>query len=102
MIFFTLRCQLVRPSASKFFSMRPFVQARQEGGQKGSLSGDTGGPGFRIVRFGMQNSSAQTTACGRDDVFFLFRAEIRTSADAMTLFCSSLDVEPKFHPRKDC
>ena len=49
----------------------------------------------------MQNLSAQTMACGRDDVFFLFRAEIRTSADAMTLFCSSLDVEPKFeHLRK--
>ena len=29
-------------------------------------------------------------------LFFLFRAEIRTSVDAMTLFCSSLDVEPKF------
>ena len=29
-------------------------------------------------------------------MFFLFRAEIRTSADAMTLFCSSLNVEPKF------
>ena len=27
-------------------------------------------PGFRIVRFKMQNLSAQTTACGRDDVFF--------------------------------
>ena len=47
-------------------------QARREGGQKGLLSGDTGGPGFRIVRFRMQNSSAQTTACIRDDVFFYF------------------------------
>ena len=49
------------------------------GGQKGSLSGGPGthgGPGFRIVRFRMQSSSAQTTACGRDDVSFLFRAEI--------------------------
>ena len=36
------------------------------GGQKGSLSG---GPGFRFVRFRMQNSSAQTSACGHDDVF---------------------------------
>ena len=65
-------------------------QAHREGGQKGSLSGDSGGLGFRIVRFRMQNSLAQTTACGRDDVFFLFRAEIRTSVDAMTLFRSSL------------
>ena len=32
--------------------------------------GDAGGPGFGIVRFRMQNSSAQTTACGRDDVSF--------------------------------
>ena len=51
------------------------IQARREGGQKGSLSGGPGtqgGPGFRIVRFKMQNSSAQTTACGRDDVFFYF------------------------------
>ena len=69
------------------------------GGQKGSLTGGLGtqgDPWFRIVRIRMQNSSAQTMACGRDDVFFFFRAEIRTSADAMTLFCSSLDVEPKF------
>ena len=29
-------------------------------------------------------------------MFFLILAEIRTSADAMTLFCSSQDVEPKF------
>ena len=45
----------------------------ERGGQKGSLSGGPGtqgNPGFRIVRFRMQNSSAQTTACGRDDVFF--------------------------------
>ena len=38
-------------------------QVRREGGQKGSLSGGPGtqgGPGFRIVRFRMQNSSAQT------------------------------------------
>ena len=73
-------------------------QARREGGQKGSLSGGLGiqeGLEFRIVRFRMQNSSAQTTACGRDDAFF-FRAEMRTYADAVTLFCSSLDVEPKF------
>ena len=34
--------------------------------------GDSGSRGFRIVRFRMQNSSAQTTACGRDDVFFFF------------------------------
>ena len=68
------------------------------GGQKGSLSGGSGtqgGPGFRIVRFRILSSSAQTTASGRDD-FFLFRVEIRTSADAMILFSSSLDVEPKF------
>ena len=73
-------------------------QARREGGQKGSLSGGLGiqeGLGFRIVRFRMQNSSAQTTVCGRDDAFF-FRAEMRTYADAVTLFRSSLDVEPKF------
>ena len=84
-------------------------QARREGGLKGSLSGGSGtqgGPGFRIVRFRIQNSSAQTTACGRDDVFFLISggnsnicglydlillitrcwAEIWTSAEAMTLF----------------
>ena len=45
------------------------------GGQKGSLSGGPGtqgGPGFRIIRFRMQNSSAQTTACGRVNVFFYF------------------------------
>ena len=73
------------------------------GGQKGSFSGDPGtqgGPGFRNIRFRMQNSSAQTTACDAM-MFFLFRAKIRTSADAMTLFCSSLDVEPKFeHMRR--
>ena len=43
--------------------------------QKRSLSGSPGtqkGPGFRIVRFRMQNSSAQATACGRDDVFFFY------------------------------
>ena len=45
------------------------AQTRREGGQEGSLSG---GPGFTIVRFRMPNSSAQTTACGRDDVFFDF------------------------------
>ena len=55
------------------------MPAEREGGQKGSRSGGPGtqgDPGFRIVRFKMQNSSAQTTACGRDDVFFLFRAKI--------------------------
>ena len=44
-------------------------------GQKGSLSGSPGtqgDPGFRIFRFRMQNSSAQTKVCGRDDVFFYF------------------------------
>ena len=43
-------------------------------GQKGSLSGvpgTQGGPGFRIVRFRMQISSAQTMACGRDNVFLI-------------------------------
>ena len=74
----------------------PQVQTRREGGRRGHCPGTQGGPGFRIVRFRMQNSSAQTTACRRDDVFFRFRAEIQTSADSMTLFCSSLDVEPKF------
>ena len=38
------------------------------GGQKGSLSGDTGGPGVQIVRFRMQNSSAQTA----DAIIFFF------------------------------
>ena len=79
------------------------------GGQKGSLTGGLGtqgDPWFRIVRIRMQNSSAQNTACGRDDVFFFFSgrnsnicgrydlillitrcwAEIWTSAEAMTLF----------------
>ena len=45
------------------------VQARREGGgQKGSLPAD---PGFRMVRFRMQNSSVQITACGREDVFMI-------------------------------
>ena len=46
----------------------------ERGGQKGVTvrwPGDAGGPGFRNVRFRMQNSSAQTTACGRDDVFLI-------------------------------
>ena len=53
----------------------PPTPAERGGGEKGSLSGGPGtqgGPGFRIVTFTMQNSSAQTTACGRDDVFFDF------------------------------
>ena len=72
--------------------------------------GTQGSPGFRIVRFRMQNSSAQTTACGRKDAFLilgrnsnicgrydLFRSsldfgpKIRTSVNAMIFFCSSLD-----------
>ena len=70
---------------------RRFFGAVFRRGQKGSLSEvpeTQGGPGFRIVRFRMQNSSAQTTACGRDDVFFLFRAEIQTSADSIIFFSS--------------
>ena len=43
-------------------------QARREGGAEGVT---LGGPGFRIVKFRMQNSSAQTTACGRDEVFLI-------------------------------
>ena len=82
------------------YSMSPIGPGPPKGGgHKMSLSEGPRtprGPGFKIVRFKMQNSSAQTTACGRDDVFFLFRAEIRTFADAMTLFCSSLDVKQKF------
>ena len=66
---------------------------REEGSRRGHYPGTQGGLGFRIVRFKMQNSSAQTTACGRDDVFFFL---IRTSADAMIIFCLLLDVEPKF------
>ena len=48
-------------------------QAPQEGGRRGHCQGARGhrGPGFRIVRFRMQISSAQTTACGRDDVFLI-------------------------------
>ena len=43
----------------------------------------------------MQNSSAQT-ADAMMFFFILSLAELQTSAYAMTLFCSSLDVEPKF------
>ena len=48
------------------------VSGPPRGGQKGSLSG---GPGFRIIRLRMQNSSAQTTACGRHDVFFFISGQ---------------------------
>ena len=44
---------------------------RREGGAEGVTARDKGGLEFRIVKFRMQNSSAQTTVCGRDDVFLL-------------------------------
>ena len=71
----------------------PTSRPVERGGQKRSLSGGPGtqgGPRFRIVRFRMQNSSAQTA--GAMMFFFLFWAESRISADAMTLFCSSLQM----------
>ena len=81
--------------AREYFFVRP---GPPRGGQKRSLSGGLGTQGgswFRIVRFNAKfissNYGLWTRWC-----FFWFRAEIRTSADAMTLFCSSLDVEPKF------
>ena len=84
------------PTQFLFYSLQLVTRTAERGGRRGHCPGTQGDPGFWIVRFRMQNSSAQTTACGRDDVIFWFRAEIRTSADAMTLCCSSLDVEPKF------
>ena len=51
-----------------FENLHAVLAGLPRGAQKGSLSR---GPRFRIIRFRMQNSSAQTTACGRDDVFFI-------------------------------
>ena len=62
--------------AEEIFGYRDKIaRPAERGGQKGSLYGGPrtqGGLGFRIARFRMQNSSAQTTACGRDDFFFLY------------------------------
>ena len=72
----------------------PAGPPKGEGGRRGHCPGTRGGPRFRIGRFRMQNLSAQTTACGRGDVFFDFGLKFVQLRTAMTLFGSSLDVEP--------
>ena len=67
-------CENIRDRGCLKHTFSPFP-GTPRGEQKGSLSegpGTQGVPGFRILRFRMQNSLPQTTACGRDDVFFYF------------------------------
>ena len=63
-------------------------QARREGGQKASLSGVRGHRGTRGSELlGLECKIHQLKLRPADAMmFFLFRAEIRTSADAMTFF----------------
>ena len=80
--------------------IRPVKRGGAEGVTVRGL-GDTGGPGFRISGLECKIHQLKLRPADAMMFFLLFQAEIRTSADAMTLVCSSLDVEPKFeHLRK--
>ena len=87
---------------SKYLSLQDLATQlldRPAGGQKGSQSGGPGTQGARGSEMsGFECKIHQLKVWSADAImfFFLFRDEIRTSADAMILFGSSLDVEPKF------
>ena len=72
----------------------------ERGGQRRSLSGGPGtqggGGGFRIVWFRMQNSSPQTTACGRDDDFFISGRNSNICGRYDHILLITIDVVPKF------